>query len=175
LNRAEKASIVEELSEKFGRAKIAILADYRGLTVSEFEELRIALRKCESEVKVAKNTLLKRAISGTDFEPIAESCKGTTALTLSYDDPVAPTKVLVEFAKEHDKLEIKSAVLEGSLLSNEDLAALSKLPGKDVLRAQLLAVMNAVPTNFVQVLNAIPQKAVYLLQAVKDQKEQAEN
>jgi len=174
LNRAEKATIVEQLSEKLGRAKIAILADYRGLTVAEFEELRVALRKCESEVKVAKNTLLKRAVSGTDFEPITGSCQGTTALTLSYDDPVAPTKVLVDFAKEHDKLVIKTAVLEGKELTNEDLAALSKLPSKDVLRAKLLSVMQAVPTGFVRVLNAIPQQMVYVLQAVKEKKEQAD-
>ena len=175
MNRAEKATIVEQLSDKLGRANIAILADYRGLTVAEFEELRIALRKCESEVRVSKNTLLRRAVDGTDYAPIADSWQGTTALTLAYDDPVGATKVMVDFAKDHDKLVIKTAVLEGKVLTNDDLAALSKLPSKDVLRAKLLSVMQAVPTNFVQVLNAIPQQVVYLLQAIKDQKEQADN
>lgn len=172
MNRDEKASIVQNLSEKFGKAKIAIVSDYRGLTVSEFEQLRVALKQCNSEVKVAKNTLLRRATEGTDFATISDHFKGTTAITLSYDDPVSPAKVLVNFAKDHGHLVNRSAVLEGKLLSNDDLTALSKLPSKEVMLAQLLSTMQAVPTSFVRVLNAIPQKLVYALQAIKDQKEQ---
>ena len=172
MNRDEKTSIVEELSDKFAKAKIAILSDYRGLTVSDFEELRISLKKCGSEVKVAKNSLLKRAATGTSFEILSEHLKGTTALTLSNDDPVGPAKVLSAFAKEHEQMQIRCAVLEGKSLSMEDLVALSKLPSKEVLLAQLLSTMQGVSTNFVRVLNAIPQKMVYMLQAVKDQKEQ---
>lgn len=172
MNRDEKASIVQDLSEKFGKAKIAIVSDYKGLTVSEFEELRIALKKCDSEVKVAKNTLLRRATEGTDFATMSDHFKGTTAITLSYDDPVGPAKVLVNFAKDHNELEIRSAVLEGKELSRDDLTALSKLPSKEVMLAQLLSTMQAVPTGFVRVLNAIPQKLVYALQAVQDQKDQ---
>ena len=172
MNRDEKASIVQDLSEKFGKAKIAIVSDYRGLTVTEFEELRVALKKCDSEVRVAKNTLLRRATEGTDFAAMSDQFKGTTAVTLSYDDPVSPTKVLVDFAKDHDQLVIRSAVLDGKQLSIDDLAALSKLPSKEVMLAQLLSTMQAVPTGFVRVLNAIPQKLVYALQAINDQKEQ---
>ena len=172
MNRDEKASIVQNLSEKFGKAKIAIVSDYRGLTVSEFEELRVALKQCDSEVKVAKNTLLRRATEGTDYAAMNDHFIGTTAITLSYDDPVSPAKALVNFAKTHGELVIRSAVLEGKLLSNDDLTALSKLPSKEVMLAQLLSTMQAVPTSFVRVLNAIPQKLVYALQAVKEQKEQ---
>ena len=175
MNRDEKATIVGELSDKFGKAKIAILTDYRGLSVPDFEALRIALRKCDSEVKVAKNTLLRRATSGTSFEPMSDQFKGTSALTLAYDDPVAPAKALFEFAKDHKELVIRGAVLDGQSLSAEDLEALSRLPGKEVLLGQLLSVMNAVPTGFVRLLNAIPQKMVYALQAIKDQKEETEN
>lgn len=172
MNRDEKASIVQDLSEKFAKAKIAIASDYKGLTVTEFEELRVALKKCDSEVKVAKNTLLRRASEGTDFASMSDQFTGTTALTLSYNDPVSPAKVLVDFAKAHAKLIIKSAILEGKALSTDDLTALSKLPSKEVMLAQLLSTMNAVPTGLVRVLNAIPQKLVYALQAIKDQKEQ---
>ena len=172
MNRDEKASIVQDLSEKFGKAKIAIVSDYRGLTVSEFEELRIALKQCDSEVRVAKNTLLRRATEGTDFAKMSDHFKGTTAITLSYDDPVGPAKVLVDFAKKHDELDIRSAVLEGKELSRDDLSALAKLPSKEIMLAQLLSTMQAVPTSFVRVLNAIPQKLVYALQAIHDQKEQ---
>jgi large subunit ribosomal protein L10 len=172
LNREEKASIVQELSDKFARAKIAIVTDYRGLTVTELEELRVALRKSDSEVRVAKNTLLRRAVEGTPFEPMNDHFKGTSALTVSYADPVGPAKALVDFAKIHERLLIRTAVMDGKLLSPEDLVALSKLPSKEILLSQLLSVMQAVPTGFVRVLNGVPQKLVYALQAIKDQKEQ---
>lgn len=172
MNREEKLSVVEELSDKFAKASIAVVSDYRGLTVSDFEQLRIALKKCDSEVKVAKNTLLRRATQSTSFASLGEHFKGTTAVALSYGDPVSPAKVIVEFAKSHEKLSIRSAVLEGKVLSLADLTALSTLPSKEVLLGQLLSVMQAVPTSFVRVLNAIPQKLVYALQAIKDQKEQ---
>lgn len=172
MNRDEKASVVQELSEKFAKASIAVVSDYRGLTVSEFEELRIALKKCDSEVKVAKNTLLRKASHSTSFAPLNDHFKGTTAVSISYGDPVSPAKVLVEFAKIHEKLRIRSAVLDGKVLSTADLTALSTLPSREVLLGQLLSVMQAVPTSFVRVLNAIPQKLVYALQAIKDKKEQ---
>lgn len=172
MNREEKVSVVEELSDKFAKASIAVVSDYRGLTVSEFEQLRIALKKCDSEVKVAKNTLLRKATQSTSFASLSDHFKGTTAVALSYGDPVSPAKVIVEFAKGHEKLSIRSAVLEGKILSLADLTALSTLPSKDVLLGQLLSVMQAVPTSFVRVLNAIPQKLVYALQAIKETKEQ---
>jgi len=172
LNREEKVSVVEELSDKFAKASIAVVSDYRGLTVSEFEQLRIALKKCDSEVKVAKNTLLRKATQSTSFAPLSDHFKGTTAVALSYGDPVSPAKVIVEFAKGHEKLSIRIAVLDGKVLSLADLTALSTLPSKDVLLGQLLSVMQAVPTSFVRLLNAIPQKLVYAMQAIKEKKEQ---
>jgi len=172
LNREEKVSVVEELSDKFAKASIAVVSDYRGLTVSEFEQLRIALKKCDAEVKVAKNTLLRKATQSTSFAPLSDHFKGTTAVALSYGDPVSPAKVIVEFAKGHEKLNIRIAVLDGKVLSVNDLTALSTLPSKDLLLGQLLSVMQAVPTSFVRVLNAIPQKLVYALQAIKEKKEQ---
>ena len=172
MNRDKKVSVVQELAEKFSKASIAVVSDYRGLTVSEFEELRIALKKCDAEVKVAKNTLLRKASQSTSFAPLNAQFEGTTAVSLSYGDPVSPAKVLVDFAKSHEKLIIRGAVLEGKLLSFADLTALSTLPSRDVLLSQLLSVMQAVPTSFVRVLNAIPQKFVYALQAVKEMREQ---
>lgn len=172
MKREEKASIVQELSDKFSKAKIAIVTDYRGLTVTEFEELRVALRKSDSEVRVAKNTLLRRAVEGTPFEPMNAHFKGTSALAVSYTDAVAPAKVLVDFVKDHEKLQIRSAVMDGKTLSLDDLKALSQLPSKEILLSQLLSVMQAVPTGFVRVLNGVPQKLVYALQAIKDSKEQ---
>jgi len=172
LNRNEKASVVQELSDKFAKASIAVVSDYRGLTVTEFEELRSALKKCDSEVKVAKNTLLRMASQSSTYAPLSDHFKGTTAVALAYGDPVSPAKVIVEFAKTHEKLKIRSAVLEGKLLSIADLTSLSTLPSKEILLSQLLSVMQAVPTGFVRVLNAIPQKFVYALQSLKEKKDQ---
>ena len=175
MNRNEKAAIVEELSGRFANAKLAVVTDYRGLTVQSFQELRRELRKSNADVRVAKNTLLKRAIQDTPFSAMEESLKGTTAVTVSEDDPVAPAKVIVKFNKDNPQLAIKTAILDGKVLTAEELIALSKLPGREELLAKLLSVMQAVPTNFVQVLNGVPRKAVYLLQAIKDKKEQGDN
>lgn len=175
MNREEKAAVVEEFSDKFAKAKIAVASDYRGLTVPDFQELRRELKKIDAEIRVAKNTLLRRAVEGTSLEGLTEHFVGTTAVTVSYDDPVGPAKILVDFAKTHPELAIKAAVLEGKNLALDDLVALSKLPSKDVLRATLLSVMQAVPTSFVRVLNGVPQKMVYMLQGVHDKKAQTDN
>jgi len=173
LNRDEKASVVEELREKFARATIALATDYRGLTVPVFQKVRRELKNSNAEIRVAKNTLLRRAVEGSSFENLKEHFQGTTAITVSYDDPVSPAKILTDFAKENPQLVIKGAVLNGNLLSAEEISALAKLPSREVLFAQLLMLMQAVPTNFLQVLAGVPRKLLYLLQAVKEQKEQA--
>ncbi|NOX79536.1 MAG: 50S ribosomal protein L10 [Deltaproteobacteria bacterium] len=171
MNRDEKASMVSDLNESFSRAKFAVVTDYRGLKVTELEKLRRNLRQCDARFRIAKNTLLRRAVKGTDCEALTESLTGTTAVAIGFDDPVASAKALFEFAKEYKELNIRSAVLDGSVLSADDVAALSMLPGKDVLRAKLLGTMAAVPTGLVRVLSAVPQNFVYALQAIKEQKE----
>ena len=153
MNREEKATVVEELNGKFVKAKIAIVSD--------------------AEIRVAKNTLLRRAVEGTEFEGIVEACKGTTAVTMSYEDPVAPAKVVVDFAKDHPQLTIRAACMDGKALSADDLVVLSKLPSREALLASLLSVMNGVPTSFVRVLNGVPTKMVYALNAIGEQKGQA--
>lgn len=173
MNRDEKATIVEELKGKFATAKIAIVTDYQGMSVPVLEGLRRELKKSTAEIRVAKNTLLRRAVEGTAYEEIAEACKGTTAVTMSYDDPVAPAKALVDFAKKNPQLTIRVACMDGKVLSADDLVALSKLPSKEVLLGQLLSVMNGVPTSFVRVLNGVPTNFLHALNAIGSQKEQA--
>jgi len=171
LNRSEKSAIVSELNDSFDRAKFTVVTDYCGLTVAELQELRIELRKCDSEIRIAKNTLLKRAVAETDCELLVDDFSGTTAIVMSYDDPVAPAKALAKFAKDHEKFQLRSAALEGDSLSIDDLIALSKLPSREALLGQLLSVMNAVPTGLVQVLSGVPRTFLYGLRAVADQKE----
>ena len=116
---------------------------------------------------------MRRAIEGTSYEEMAESCKGTTAVTMSYEDPVAPAKVVVDFAKDNPQLAIRAACMDGKAISADELVALSKLPSREALLGQLLSVMNAVPTGFVRVLNGVPTKALYALNAIGEQKGQA--
>ncbi|MDH5298810.1 MAG: 50S ribosomal protein L10 [Desulfobulbaceae bacterium] len=175
MNREEKASVVEELQGKLSQATLAVVADYQGLTVPAFEKLRRELKKNDAEVRVAKNTLLRKAVQGSSLEVLTGHFSGATAIAVSYSDPVASAKVVTDFVKDNPQFEIRSASLDGKLLSMADLMALAKLPSKEVLLSQLLSVMQAVPTGFVRVLNGVPQKMVYLLQAIKDSKDQAAN
>lgn len=171
MDRNQKTNLVSELNETFSKAKFAVVTDYRGLKVTELEKLRHALRESDTQYLVAKNTLLRLAVKGTDFEGLVDSFTGTTAIAFGFEEPVGPAKALTAFGKEFEALQIRSAGLDGSVLSADDVIALSKLPSKEELLAKLLGTMAAVPTGFVRVLNAIPQKLVYGLQAIKDQKE----
>ncbi len=173
LNLAQKKELVSDLNRKFADKKILILVDYKGLNVPKMADLRARLREVNVELIVVKNTLLSRAAEGTDVELVRDYLEGPNAIVMSYDDPVVPMKVLKDFAKENDKLEIKAGVLQGGLLGYQDLKALSDLPSREVLLAQVLSAMNAVPTGFVRALNNVPERLVYALQAIKDQKEAA--
>lgn len=171
MNRENKAKKVDELKGTFADAKFAVVADYRGLKVNEFEQLRVSLREQGGQIQVAKNTLLKLAVEGTDFEGMTQNFAGTTAVAFSFDDPVGSAKVLADFTKENETLVVRSAMYEGKMLSPDDLLALSKLPSKEQLLGQLCSVLNAVPTKLVRTLNAAPSNLVYALQAIKEQKE----
>ena len=169
----KKKEITKELHEKFLRSKVVVVTDYKGLDVPTISDLRRRLREAEVEYKVVKNSLLIRASEETDAALIKDFFKGPNAVALSYDDPVAPAKVLTKFSKEHSKLEIKAGVIDGKVLDLNAIKALSALPSREVLLGQLLSVFNGVPTAFARVLNAIPVHFLNLLQAVKEQKESA--
>jgi len=173
LNRDDKAAIVAELNDSFSRARFSAVADYCGLKVADLEKMRRELRAVQSEIRIAKNTLLKRAATDTACESLSGDFTGTTAIVVAYDDPVAPAKVLAKFAEDYEKFQLRSAVLEGEKITVDKIVALSKLPSKEVLLGQLLSVMNGVPTALVRVLSGVPRTFLYGLQAIKDQKEQA--
>jgi large subunit ribosomal protein L10 len=171
LNRDQKTDVISALNDTFSKAKFAVVADYRGLKVTELEKLRKNLRQNDAQIQVAKNTLLRLAVKGTPYESLTDSFSGTTAVAVGFTDPVGPAKALAAFAKEYNAFSIRSASLEGSILKPEDVEALSKLPSREELLAKLLGTMAAVPTGFVRVLAAVPQKLLYALSAVKDQKD----
>jgi len=173
LDRSKKEIIVAELNEKLKRAKIAMLAGYSGIKVKDFEDLRNELRKNESEVKVVKNNLLGLALRDTDYGPLDSMLVGPRALILGYGDVVASTKVLVNFAKKNEALEIMGGVLEGAILSREQLSTLASLPGKGVLQAKLLSLFVAVPTRLVTVLSGVQRGLVQVLESYRLKKEQS--
>jgi large subunit ribosomal protein L10 len=169
----EKQKIVADLREKFEAAKVVIVTDYKGLDVAQMNALRRKLREAEVEYQVVKNTMLTRASKDTDAEQLVDMFKGPSAIALAFTDPVAPAKVLTQFAKDNDKLEIKAGVMNGKLLDLTAIGALAKLPSREELLAQVLATMNAVPQGLVSALADAPRRLVNVLNAVKDQKEAA--
>ncbi|MFZ5571414.1 MAG: 50S ribosomal protein L10 [Thermodesulfobacteriota bacterium] len=173
MNRDEKAQIVEELHGRFEKSKIVILTDYKGLNVGEVSDLRRKLTEAKVDYRVAKNTLIKRAAEGTDASKLNAYYKGPSAVALSYDDPVAPAKILTKFAAENDKLQIKMGVLNGKVIDPEGIKALSQLPSREILLGQLLSAMNGVATGLVRALNDVPVRLLNVLQAIKDKKEAA--
>ncbi len=169
----EKQKIVASLREKFEAAQVVIVTDYKGLDVAQMNDLRRKLREAEVEYQVVKNTMLTRASQDTDVAQLADKFKGPSAIALAFTDPVAPAKVLTQFAKDNDKLEIKAGVMNGKLLDLGAISALAKLPSREELLAQVLAAMNAVPQSLVSALADAPRRLVNVLNAVKDQKEAA--
>ena len=165
MNRMEKAAAVDELKDSLSRAASLVVADYRGLTVEEVNGIRSEIRQNACTYRVIKNTLVKRAIEGTPLEGIAEFFKGPTAIAYSYEDPVAPAKILDKFDEDLDKLEVKGGYLDGQVLDPAGVKQLAKMKGKDELRAQFLATLAAPAQNFVRLLAAVPQNVLYLLQA----------
>lgn len=173
MNREEKKQIVEALHERFLKAKVVIATDYKGMNVTALNELRRKLKEAEIDYQVAKNTLLARASEGTLVASIKDQFKGPNAIAMSYDDPVAPAKLLTKFARENEKFEIKFGVISGRALDLNAIKELSNLPPREVILGRVLAVMNGVPTALVTALSNIPVKLLNVLQAIKEQKEAA--
>jgi large subunit ribosomal protein L10 len=133
--------------------------------------LRRELRNVDTEFKVVKNRLLKLASQETDTELLREHMKGPSAIALTYEDVVAPAKVLVDFAKVANQLQLKVCQISGRIVDPEGIKRLASLPGKDVLLAQTLAAMQAVPASFVRALNGITVKLLNVLKAIEQEKE----
>ena len=141
MNRTEKEQVIGELHAKMAKAKAAIVAEPRGLTVEVVTGLRKKLREARVDYRVVKNTLAARAAKGTPVEPLAGEFKGPTAILLSYDDVVAPAKLLAEFLKDRESLVIRTAVVEGKVIDATGVQALAKMPGLKELRGQLAALI----------------------------------
>ena len=172
MKRMQKEKIVEALHEKFSKAKTALLTDFRGLNMSAISELRSQLRDASVEYQVVKNTLAARASEGTDVSLLKDHFSGPCAVALSYEDPVAPAKVLTKFSEENKALEIKVGIVDGRVIDLDGIIRLSKLPSEEELLAKLLMTLNAPITGFVTVLGGVLRNFMGVLEAIKCQKEE---
>ncbi len=173
MKREEKSTAVAELTEKFGRARLAILTECAGLSVNQVTELRKQLRGAKAEYTVVKNTLAARASEGTILSGVKTYLKGPTGLVIGYDDPVLPTKILrdfIQFEKRAEKIKITVGVLEGKVVQPAELAAVAKLPKKEVLIAMLLSAMQGPARGLVYTLSAVLSKFVRVIAAIEDKK-----
>ena len=149
---------VEEITEKFKTAATVVVVDYRGLTVGQITELRKQLREAGVEFKVYKNTMTRRAVEVLGLEGLNQSLTGPNAIAFSTEDVVAPAKIINDFAKKNDKLEIKAGVIEGAIATSDDIKALAELPSREGLLSMLLSVLQAPMRNFALVTKAVAEQ-----------------
>lgn len=161
-NIEAKQTVVNEITEQFKASQSTVLVDYRGLDVAEITALRKELRDNNVEYKVYKNTLARRAVEEVGLGELSETLVGPTAIAFSKDDVVAPAKILYQFSKKHEALEIKGGVIEGEVATLEQIEELSTLPDYDGLVSMLLSVLQAPIRNL-----------AYVTQAIAEQKEEA--
>ena len=152
-----KQPIVQEISDAINGAASVVVVDYRGLTVAQDTELRKQLRAAGITYKVYKNTLVSRAVEGTEFESLREVLEGPSAFAISTEDATAPARVLAEFAKKAPKLEIKAGVVEGAYYDANGMKEISSIPSRDVLLGRLFGSMQSPITNLARVLNQIAE------------------
>ncbi len=173
MKKDEKATAVAELTERFGRARLAIVTESARLSANQVTELRKQLRGANAEYRVVKNTLAVRASEGTIFSGVTGYLKGPTGLVIGYDDPVLPTKILRDFImaeKREEKIKITIGVLEGKVVQPAELAAVAKLPKKEVLIAMLLSAMQGPARGLVYTLSAVLSKFVRVIAAIQDKR-----
>lgn len=174
MNRTDKTELAESLKEKFSKAKVAIFADYKGLSATQADDLRRQLRAQETEVKVLKNNvarlLTKEGQMGTEAKQVMDDLVGPTLVAFAYRDPAGAAKIIHKFAQDNEALKLKDSLMGQKRLDAANIEELAKLPGKEVLLAMLLGTMNAPVRNFVSVLAAVPRGLVTVLAAIEKKK-----
>jgi large subunit ribosomal protein L10 len=169
----DKKAIVAEVNETATSALSLVIADARGVTVDGMTALRKSARENSVTLRVVRNTLAKRALTGTEYECVNDTLVGPSLFGFSMEDPGAAARLFKDFAKENDKFEVKALAVSGQVLGAEQLDVLAKLPTRDQALSTLLSVMKAPVTKLVQRMNEVPGKLVRTLAAVRDQKEAA--
>jgi large subunit ribosomal protein L10 len=166
-----KIAVVDEVRTRIGDASASIVSEYRGLSVAELAELRTALAAVGGDYRIFKNTLVRRAIDGGEYQPLSEYLSGPSALTFVQGDVSAVAKALKDFARGNPLLVIKGGLADGSLLSSSDLSALADLPPRDVLLARIAGALAAPLQQMAGLLQALPRNLAYGLSALIEQRE----
>jgi large subunit ribosomal protein L10 len=156
--REEKVQAVNEIATKLRESQTTVVADYRGLTVAQVTELRKQLREAGVEFQVLKNTLTRLATAKENLTELDQYLTGPNAIAFSKDDVVAPAKILVDFAKKNEKLEIKGGVIEGKVVGADQIKALASLPSREGLLSMLLSVLQAPMRNFALAVKAVAEQ-----------------
>jgi large subunit ribosomal protein L10 len=169
----EKKAIVAEVNETATSSLSLVVADARGVTVTNMTALRATARENNVMVRVVRNTLAKRALEGTDYECINDALVGPSLFGFSMEDPGAAARLFKDFAKENAKFEVKALAIGGKALGADQLDVLAKMPTRDQAISMLMSVMKAPITKLAQTMNEVPGKLVRTVAAVRDQKEQA--
>ncbi len=171
MKRQEKEKFISDLRSRLEKAQGSFIVEYRGLNVEGINRLRRDLKKVDTEFQVVKNRLLKLASEDTETGVMKGQMQGPSAIAVTYEDVVGPAKVLVDFAKEFKQLEVKSGQISGKVMDFGGIKRLADLPGRDVLLAQTLSAMQAVPVSLVSVLNGVITKFLNVLKAVEHEKQ----
>ncbi|MGE5542564.1 MAG: 50S ribosomal protein L10 [Bacillota bacterium] len=167
----EKTKVADEIKDSLSRSRSAVLTDYRGLNVAQITKLRKTLRESGIEYRVAKNTLIRIAARHAGLEGLEAYLEGPTAVAFGFDDPVAPAKLLMGFARENRQLEVKAGVLDGRIIGADQVKWLADLPSREVLLAQVAGGMAAPLTGLASVLQGTIRGFVYALDGLRRQRE----
>jgi large subunit ribosomal protein L10 len=170
MDKKTKEKLVADIRGRLDGAEGAFLVDYQGLNVQALSQLRKALKEVNADFQVVKNRLLNLASQDTTTGVLRDDMRGPSALAIAYEDIVAPAKVLVGFANTNERLKIKKGQISGKVMDERGIRRLAELPAKEVLLAQALSAMQAVPASFVRVLNGVIAKLLYVLKAIEQEK-----
>lgn len=166
MRKEQKTALIDKLSQRFRGASIALVSEYRGLTVAETTEVRRKLRAVRGELKVAKNTLIRRAIKDTRFAPLEANLGGPVGLIISSEDPVDIAKTVLTFRDLGEKFKLRGGVVDGKVVSADEVRALATLPPREVVMAQLLGLLQAPATRVVRLLNEPGSALARLIDAI---------
>jgi len=168
--KAFKDEKIAKIKENVDKAQVAIVTEYKGMTVEEITKLRRALQKDGGDYMVTKNTLAKIALKDTPYEVLTEKLTGPIAIAFGFEDPVSPAKALSKFIKETKKGTVVAAALDGKLLSAEEAKALAEIPSKEEIYAKMLGSINSPASGIVGSINAVMASLTRAVAAVRDQK-----
>ncbi|MGD0289365.1 MAG: 50S ribosomal protein L10 [Candidatus Binataceae bacterium] len=166
MNKTEKSTLVAELAENLGRASIALLSEYKGMSAGESDDMRRRIRAARGEFRVAKNTLLRRAVKDTKFAALESQLGGSVGLILSYADPVELAKTVSSLKDLGEKFKIRGGVLDGKPLTAAEINDLASLPPREVILGQLLGLLQAPATQLVRLLNEPGSMVARLIDAI---------